>query len=93
MVVRLLYQSSFVNLAAMAWLFLSLCSLTWFPAIVISRLCQDREPLSPFTPEFDALVMENLNHWHVPGLSVAVVDDDETFSKVRCSDNEPSACG
>ena len=37
---------------------------------------------SPLTPGFDALVAETLAHWHTPGLSIAVVDGDKTFSKV-----------
>ena len=39
---------------------------------------------SPFTPEFDKLVAETLAHWHTPGISVAVMNGDKTFSKV-CS--------
>lgn len=37
---------------------------------------------SPFTPDFDKLVAETLAHWHAPGISVAVLDGDKTFSKV-----------
>lgn len=37
---------------------------------------------SPFTAEFDEAVTHLLNQWHVPGLSIAVIDGDETFSKV-----------
>lgn len=40
------------------------------------------KPKSPLTDEFDALVYSNLDYWHVPGISVAVVDGNETFSKV-----------
>lgn len=36
----------------------------------------------PFTPEFDKLVADTLDHWHTPGISIAVVDGDKTFSKV-----------
>lgn len=36
----------------------------------------------PFTPDFDKLVADTLDHWHTPGISVAVVDGDKTFSKV-----------
>ncbi|KAI4087199.1 MAG: hypothetical protein LQ344_006945 [Seirophora lacunosa] len=36
---------------------------------------------SPFTQEFDEYVIDLLDHWHVPGLSIAVVDGRETFSK------------
>lgn len=36
---------------------------------------------SPFTNDFDNLVYQNLDYWHVPGFSIAVVDNNETFSK------------
>ncbi|KAE8140448.1 beta-lactamase/transpeptidase-like protein [Aspergillus pseudotamarii] len=35
----------------------------------------------PLTPEFDALVHALLKEWHVPGMSVAVIDGSKTFSK------------
>lgn len=46
-----------------------------------------QEPLldshsNPLSPEFDALVEEILDHFHVPGLSIAVIDGNETFAKV-----------
>lgn len=37
---------------------------------------------SPLTPDFDKLVADTLDHWHVPGISIAVIDGDKTFSKV-----------
>ena len=37
---------------------------------------------SPFTPDFDKLVVDTLDHWHTPGISIAVIDGDKTFSKV-----------
>ena len=39
---------------------------------------------SPFTTDFDEFVADTLDHWHVPGLSIAVLDGDKTFSKA-CS--------
>ena len=39
---------------------------------------------SPFTPDFDHLVADTLDYWHTPGISIAVVDGEKTFSKV-CS--------
>lgn len=36
---------------------------------------------SPFTPDFDKLVTDTLDYWHTPGISVAVVAGDKTFSK------------
>lgn len=37
---------------------------------------------SPFTASFDELVSQNLDHWHTPGLAIAVVHDEDTFSKI-----------
>ena len=39
---------------------------------------------SHFTPDFDKLVADTLDHWHTPGMSIAVVDGAKTFHKV-CS--------
>lgn len=37
---------------------------------------------SPFTASFDKLVSQNLDRWHTPGLAIAVIDGNDTFSKV-----------
>lgn len=37
---------------------------------------------SPFTASFDKLVSQNLDQWHTPGLAIAVINGDDTFSKV-----------
>lgn len=37
---------------------------------------------SPFSKEFNDLVSSTLDHWHVPGLSITIVDNNSTFSKV-----------
>ena len=37
---------------------------------------------SPFTASFDKLVDRNLDRWHTPGLAIAVLRGEETFSKV-----------
>jgi len=37
---------------------------------------------SPFTSAFDDLANAALDAWKVPGLSIAVVDGESTFSKV-----------
>ncbi|KAE8447453.1 hypothetical protein EG329_010726 [Mollisiaceae sp. DMI_Dod_QoI] len=34
-----------------------------------------------FTPEFDELAKERLERWHVPGMSIAVIEDDEVCAK------------
>lgn len=40
---------------------------------------------APFTPSFNQFVAENLERWHTPGLAVAIIDGEETYSKVRTS--------
>lgn len=46
-------------------------------------------PTNPLSPELDTLIEETLKHFHVPSLSIAVIDGDETFAKVlrfdRCA--------
>jgi hypothetical protein len=37
---------------------------------------------TPLDETFDAFVKILLQEWHVPGMSVAVVDGDQTFAKV-----------
>lgn len=39
---------------------------------------------SPLDSAFEKLVLETLDEWHVPGLSIAVVDGDETWAAVSC---------
>jgi hypothetical protein len=38
-----------------------------------------------FTPAFDTLVTESMENWHVPGFSVAVIQDEEVCAKVCTS--------
>jgi hypothetical protein len=33
--------------------------------------------------KFEGLFKETLEHWHVPGVSVAVVDGEKTYAQVR----------
>ena len=37
---------------------------------------------SPFTTKFNEIATSDLHRWHTPGLAIAVIDGDETFSKV-----------
>lgn len=37
---------------------------------------------TPFTTAFDELAKTAIDTWNVPGISIAVVDGDSTFSKV-----------
>jgi len=38
--------------------------------------------MAHITAEFDQLIEEMMNEWHVPGLAVAVINGDEIHSKV-----------
>lgn len=38
---------------------------------------------SPLDSEFEEFVNEKLAEWHVPGLAIAVVHEDQTFSQVK----------
>lgn len=40
---------------------------------------------SPFTSAFDDRVEELLKEWHTPGIAIAVVHGDETWTKVMPS--------
>lgn len=37
---------------------------------------------SPFSSSFEELVSKKLEEWHVPGMSIAVVQDDKVYAKV-----------
>ncbi|KFY84254.1 hypothetical protein V500_09468 [Pseudogymnoascus sp. VKM F-4518 (FW-2643)] len=39
------------------------------------------DPRNPLDETFDAFVQTLLQEWHVPGMSIAVVDGDQTFAK------------
>ncbi|KAL8976263.1 MAG: hypothetical protein Q9177_006891, partial [Variospora cf. flavescens] len=41
----------------------------------------EEKTVSPFTQEVDEDVIELLDQWHIPGLSIAVIDGRDTFSK------------
>jgi CubicO group peptidase (beta-lactamase class C family) len=38
----------------------------------------------PLDKKFERLVKEILDTWHVPGVSVAVVDGENTYARVSC---------
>ena len=56
--------------------------LTYSALCVTFQIPLGKPEDSPFTQDFNKLVAETLAHWHTPGLSIAVVDGDRTFSKV-----------
>ncbi len=37
---------------------------------------------TPLDETFDAIAKKLLQEWHVPGMSIAVIDGDQTFTKV-----------
>ena len=47
----------------------------------VQKPLADKE--SPLNAEFDELVEDLLQHFKVPGLSIAVVSDRKTYAKVR----------
>ena len=47
---------------------------------------------SPFHKEFEKLVKENLDFWHVPGISIAVVDGEESWAEVWPSHDVLNSC-
>lgn len=49
---------------------------------------EETEKHSPFTKDYEKLVLETLKEWRVPGLSIAVVDGEHIWAEVRAS---PSA--
>lgn len=65
-------------------MFLYIVRLAIIPAIALGA---QQVPLtdatsSPFTASFDKLVSQNLDKWHTPGLAIAVINGNDTFSKV-----------
>lgn len=66
----------------------SLCSVALaLVPLSYSLFSQDQTPLhevdhSPFTSDFDKFVIRLMNDWHVPGLAIAIVNGNETYSKV-----------
>ena len=65
----------------------------WLPlllSLISSSFATQQEILgsnegSPFDSHFEKLVNETLDMWHVPGLSIAVVDGDSMWAEVSLS--------
>jgi hypothetical protein len=49
------------------------------------------ESAGPLDSKFAALVNKTLHSWHVPGLSIAVIDGDDVWAEVR--QNRPHSLG
>ncbi|KAL8931478.1 MAG: hypothetical protein Q9216_007189 [Gyalolechia sp. 2 TL-2023] len=74
---------------------LALCIFTVLLPLSLSLPSAQQIPLqetdqSPFTSIFDERVDHLLGHWHVPGLSIAVVDGNDTYTKGYGYSNFPS---
>jgi CubicO group peptidase (beta-lactamase class C family) len=44
---------------------------------------KEQDSNGPLDARFDQLVTDTLQRWNVPGLSIAVVDEEKTWAKVR----------
>ena len=63
-------------------LFLLVLPFAFFTLSTAHQIPLNTPDPSPLTSGFDKLVADTLDHWHTPGISVAVIDGDKTFSKV-----------
>lgn len=72
---------------AMYKMLLYVSSLVSLPVVTlgVQQMPLADQTSSPFTSSFDKLVSQNLDHWHTPGLAIAVIHGEDTFSKVRNS--------
>ena len=59
------------------------CALLHCNSVALADKASPGERLSPLNEDFDKFVHQNLDYWHVPGISIVVVDNNETFSKVQ----------
>ena len=58
------------------------CALLFCYSVALADQASPGERPSPLNEDFNKFVHQNLDYWHVPGISIAVVDNNETFSKV-----------
>lgn len=75
----LLPDSTIARIALVTFL-----SLAGVECTLIPQLQQPVQPENAiyFDEAFDAFVLETIGAWHVPGLSIAVVDGEKVYSKV-----------
>jgi hypothetical protein len=43
----------------------------------------DKMSSDQYFSKYDSLITESIERWHVPGVSIAVIDGDSIYSKVR----------
>jgi hypothetical protein len=53
-----------------------------FGSQMSENIGEKKEKVSPFDADFAKLVEITRSKWHLPGVSLAVVDGDETFAEV-----------
>ena len=56
--------------------------LSLLPSSAAKQVPLGEESPSPLNPGFDDLVSHTLDKWRIPGLAIAIIDGDETYSKV-----------
>lgn len=52
------------------------------PQGVPGNAANEQQKKNPLDAEFEKFALAKLEAWHVPGMSIAVVDGDETWSAV-----------
>jgi hypothetical protein len=53
------------------------------PDLSVTKAGQHLPKTSPLNENFKRLVSETLEKWHIQGVSVAVVDGDDTWAEVN----------
>lgn len=53
------------------------------PDVSLTDAGQDLPKTSPLNENFEKLVSETLKKWHIQGVSVAIVDGDDTWAEVN----------
>jgi hypothetical protein len=68
--------------------------LAWVLQIIVATVYAEQKPLpdrfssgrTPFDDGFGSFATRTLEDWNVPGLSIAVIDDDQVFAEARPHD-------
>jgi CubicO group peptidase (beta-lactamase class C family) len=64
---------------------LTLASSLHLPQLFLGNYDAQTVYNTPFHPSFDSFVDSLMNDWHIPGLAIAVVHENKTWSKVILS--------
>jgi hypothetical protein len=68
-------------------MFLSRYAIAALPLFVLVAATSKQKILGskngPFNADFEKLVNETLELWYVPGISIAVIDGEDTWAQVR----------